>query len=129
MVLLLCHSDEIFRGRTSPTCECHGQFTQEENLTVQGFSPAHRALRPLSAASLSLPATGPESRFAASSSRSQGRVYRQAGARAHRRSSPPGPTATLFHQPLGGPIITAVSQPTQRPWLNGEASENSVVNF
>ena len=65
MVLFLCHSDQIFRGRTSPTCECHGQFTQEKDLPVQGFSPAHRALRPFSAASLPLPATGPESCFAA----------------------------------------------------------------
>ena len=129
MVLFLCHSDQIFRGRTSPTCECHGQFTQEKDLPVQGFSPAHRALRPFSAASLPLPATGPESCFAAPSSRSQGRVYRQAGARAHRRSSSPGSTATLFDQPLGGPVFTAVSQPTQRPWLNGEASENSDAKF
>ena len=129
MVLFLCQSDQIFRGRTSPTCECHGQFTQEENLPVQGFSPAHRALRPFSAASLSLPSAGPENHGAAPGSRSQGRVYGQAGARAHRRSSPPGPTAALFHQPLGGPVFTAVSQPTQRPWLNGEASENSDAKF
>jgi hypothetical protein len=30
---------------------------------------------------------------------------------------------------LGGPVFTAVSQPVQRPWLNGEANENSVVKF
>ena len=37
--------------------------------------------------------------------------------------------ATLFDQPLGRPVFAPISQPTQRPWLNGEASENSVVKF
>src|SRR5262245_8061056 len=129
MVLLLCQSDEIFRGRTNSTCECHGQFTQEEDLSFQGFGAARSALRSFSAASLPLPATGSEGPFTAAGSGNQGRVHGQAGARAHRRSSSAGPTATLFHQSVGGAIFTAVSQPAQRPWLNGEANENSVVKF
>src|SRR2546426_2522804 len=108
MVLLLRHSDQVLRVRTSSTCECDGQFTQEKNLSSRGAELAHRPLWPLAPSSVPLSSAGPDRSRAGACSRSQDSLYRQAV----RWLDPAGPPASSakrgHHQPVGGSSSAAL---------------------
>ena len=129
MILLLRHSDQVFRVRTSSTCECDGQFTQAKNLSSGGFKLAHRPLWPLATSSLPLSSAGPEHSWASGCSRSQESLYRQA-VRFLDPTGPPASSARRWrHQPVGGNGAEALLETAARSWLNAKVSAKFVAKI
>lgn len=129
IVVYLRHSDEVIRVRTGSTCECHSQFTQEKGLAIRGFELAHRPLSHLPAPSVPLPPAGSNHPVTSACPRKEGGLYGQAFHSFNQASPTAGATAAFHHQPVGGPGLAPASQTTRGTWLNGEASQNSVVTI
>ena len=129
MVLLLRHSDQVLRVRTSSTCECDGQFTQEKNLSPRGAELAHHPLWHLAPPSLPLSSAGPKRWWASANSRSQESLHRQA---VH-FLNPARPSASSakrrHHQPVGGSRAETVLESASRSWLNARASAKFVAKI
>jgi len=128
-VLLLRHSDEIIRGRTSPTRECDAQFTSTADLHFRGFEGVGRSLWAVAQTGLPLFTASPTSGIAAAGSRTKGGLYRKACPQFNPEGSSAGSAAELFHQSLGGWGLAAWAGPHPRPWLNPGASENCVAKI
>ena len=129
MVLLLRHSDQVFRVRTSSTCECDGQFTKAKSLFPGGFRLAHHPLWPLATSSLPLSSAGSERSWASGCSRSQEGLYRQV-VRFLDPTSPPASSARRWrHQPVGGKSAQALLETASRSWLNAKASAKFVAKI
>jgi hypothetical protein len=92
MVVFLRHSDQVLRVRTSSTCECDGQFTQEKSLLQRDFGLADHSLWHL-----------------------PGQAYRYV----HQAQNTPGPVAvpepkSVFTVKLSGSLIRQVRQHARR---------------
>ena len=129
MVLLLRHSDQVFRVRTSSTCECDGQFTQAKSLCFGGSKLAHRSLWPLAASSLPLPSAGPERSWASGGSKSQEGFYRQVIHFLDPTSPPASSARGWSDQPVGRIGAEALLEIASRPWLSAKASAKFVAKI
>src|SRR6266404_9880260 len=129
MVLLLRHSDQVFRARTSSTCECDGQFTQAKNLSFGGFKLAHRSLWPLATSSLPLPSTGPERSWTSGGSRSQAGLYRQVVHFLDPTNPPASSAGGRSHQPVGRIGAEALLEIASRSWLSAKTSAKFVAKI
>src|SRR5204862_7457600 len=127
MVLLLRHSDQIVRVRTSSTCEYDDEFTQEKILCPRGFELAHGSLSYLATSSLSLPSAGPKRSGAFDGSRSQAGLYRQAVCFLDPTSPPASSARRWHHQPEGGSGSAPLLNPAPRPWLKARVTAKFVV--
>ena len=127
MVLLLRHSDQIIRVRTSSTRECNGQFAQDENLSPSGFAAGRRPLRNLQASSIPLSSGGTNDPGASGSSGSENRFYSEAPALLDPASSPAGRTEASYDQPLGGTSFAALFKLRAKSWVTPEPNAKSVV--
>src|SRR5512136_239851 len=101
-VVFLRHSDQIIRGRTSPTRECNGQFAKEQDCFFGSFKAARPSLRTIPAASLPLFTPSAAVGFARTRARTEGCFHRESGAPTPCASPPPGTPPALSHQPVGG---------------------------
>jgi len=129
MVVLLRHKDEVIGVRTSPTCECDGQFTQPENLSFRGFRFAHHSLRHLASPSLPLFSASPSGSRPGAGSRGQGCVYGEVARVLDSTSSSASSARRGWHQPVGRRSIEALLEPHSKPWLNATPSIDSVVKI
>jgi hypothetical protein len=127
MVLLLRHSDQVFRVRTSSTCECDGQFTPAKSLSFGGFKLAHRPLWPLATSGLPLSSASPECSGTSGGSRSQAGLYRQAVHFFDPTSPPASPARRWGHQPVGGIGAEALLEIASRSWLSAKTSARFVA--
>jgi len=129
MVLLLRHSDQVYRVRTSSTCECDGQFTQAKSLSFGGFKLPHCQVWPLTTSSLSLSSAGPERAWTSNDSRSQAGLYCQIAHFFDPASPPAGSTRRRSHQPVGGIGAEALLETASRSWLSTKASAKFVAKI
>ena len=123
------HSDQVFRVRTSSTCECDGQFTQAKNFSPRGSEVAHRPLRALAPSSLSLSSAGPKRSWTTACSRSETRFHGQVAGFIDPANSPESSTRTRRHQPVGGSGAATRLELASRPWLNANTSAKFVVKI
>ena len=129
MVLLLRHIDQVLRVRTSSTCECDGQFTQERSFPSGDFRLAEHSLWRLPAPGLPLCSPGSEQSWTGANSRTQKRFYRQALSLFDPTSPPAGTTTREHHQSVGGSSVTALVETSARPWLSASDSANFVAKI
>ncbi len=129
MVLLLRHSDQIVRVRTSSTCECDDTFTQKNFLSPRGFEPAHRSLSRLAPSSLPLSAAGAKRSRASASSGSQAGLHCQVVHLLNRTNPPASSARRWHHQPVGGSSAEVLLESASRSWLNAKASAKFVAKI
>ena len=129
MVLLLGHSDQVIRGRTSPTREPDAQSTGRTVLPDRGSGAAYCSVRSVAQASLSLFASSSASRFTIACSRGQVGLHGETSQELDRSRSQASTRAALFHWFVGGGGTTRKVGPRQRPWLNPNASPNCNAKF
>jgi hypothetical protein len=129
MVVVLRHKDQIIRVRTSPTCECDGQFTQEKNLCPKGFRFARSPLRHFTTSSLPLLSASPRGRWPGTGSRGQGCFYCEVARVLDWKGPPASSTRTGWHQPVGGRGFETILEPQSRPWLSAKPNTKSVVKI
>jgi hypothetical protein len=129
MVVYLRHKEQIVRVRTSPTCECDGQFTPPENLSLRGFRFAHCAIRHLAPPSVPLFSASPRGCRTGAGSRGQGCFYGEVTPLLDSPSPPASRGRTGRHQPVGGRSLEAVLALRSRPWTNVNLNAKFVVKI
>lgn len=129
MVLLLRHKDQIIRARTSPTCECDGQFTQRESLCTRGFGFPQCSLRHFAAPSVPLFSTGPGCWRPCTGPGGQGCFYGEVARVLDWPSSAASSARTGWHQPVGGSGIEALFGAQSKPWLSATSSIRCVARI
>ena len=127
MVVLLRHSDQVFRVRTSSTCECDGQFTQAKSLPPRGLELAHIPLWHFATSSLPLLPAGQDCSWASASSGGQAGLHRQAIRFADPKSPPAISARRRYYQSVGRGSVAALLESASRSWLNARASAASVA--
>ncbi len=125
-VIYIWHSEESIRVGKGSTRECHGQFTQEKYLSIGGFNLACAPLSDLPAPGLSLSAAGSNNSVAFACSRSKNGFYGETFHPFAQASPAAGARARFCDRPMGRPGLAAAPQGS---WLNGLASQNSVVTL
>lgn len=129
MVLLLCHSAQVIRGRIGPARECDHQFIEGIGFLFGSVGPSHQWLWPVAAASLSLsPASSTSSRTMAGT-RPESRFYSKALCRVDPPSATTSAAGALFDQFVGGTGITSMACSSPEAWLNQNTSQNSVAKL
>ena len=129
MVVYLCHSDQVLRVRTSSTCECDGQFTQEKSLLQRDFRLADHSLWHLPAPSLPLCSSGSKHSWPRGSSRTQERFYCQAVGLLDPASPSACATTGQPRQSVGGSRVAALIETSARPWLSASDSARFVAKI
>lgn len=129
MVLLLRHSGEIIRGRTSPTREWDDSVTSARDFRFAGLDPNRLALPDLTAAGLPLLAASPASQFTFGCSRAEKGVHRQTASIFDRSGPSASSAAARFDQRLGRASAARGAQANPIPWLSPDASLKCIAKF
>src|SRR6266567_7925881 len=129
MVLLLRHSGEIIRGRTSPTRERDDSVTPARNFRFADLDRNRLALPDLTAAGLPLLAASSASQFTFSCSRAEKGLHRQTGPIFDRSGPPTSSAAARFDQRLGRASSATGAQANPIPWLSPDESLKCIAKF
>ena len=127
MVLLLRHSGEIIRGRTSPTCERDDPVAPARKLRFADLGRDRLALPAIQAAGLPVLTASSASRFTFGCSREEKCFHRQTASLFNRAGAPTRPTAACFDQRLGRASPASGAGAIQISWLNADASRACVA--
>jgi hypothetical protein len=128
-VVFLWRSDQIDRGRTSPTRESNGQFAPGQNFARRSFGEACDSLSCFAASGLSLSQTGSASSCPSAHSRTEDCFYGQALAHDRAPGAPPGARGEAHDQRVGGSGFAPLIAAAWEKWLNARASQNCDVSF
>lgn len=129
MVLFLCQSDQIIRGRAGPTCEPDFEFTPAKDRHFKGPGETRRSFWAVPATSLPLSPASPAHGFTTTRTRAQSSLHGEAAPRCHWEGSTASSAKALFHQFVGGAGAALGAGSSQRPWLNLNASQGCVVKL
>jgi len=129
MVLLLRHSGEIIRGRTSPTRECDYSVTSARNLRFAGLDRNRLALPYLSPAGLPLLSASPASQFTLGCSRAEKGLHRQTASIFDRSGPSASSAGARFDQQLGRASTASGTQANPIPWLSPDVGLKCIAKF
>lgn len=128
-VVFSWRSDQIDRGRTSPTRESDGQFAPRQNFAHRSSGDACDSLSCFATSGLSLSQTGSASSRPSTHSRTEDCFYGQALAHDRAPGTPPSARGEAHDQRVGGSGFAPLLAAAWEKWLNARASQNCDVSF